>query len=381
MSETTQDARGRFHGLADRHQWMWWFYLVLVVVGAVGVVRGGWLYLVYTPQALAVGIVLAVLLAAVLLAIAHRIDRWEIVPSGVVAGGLAWGGLAAVPLALFANDNMLTVWRALGLGDWAAALTGPTDEETIKLVGVVALLYLTRWGVPRPMDGMLYGIAVGIGFEVVENTLYAVQTAATDPNSDVGAAIGVGISRILFGFGGHAIFTGVAGFGMGYALTRRDTSTARRVGAAAGAFVVAWFLHFLWNSPLLSDPALLGMAVKYLILLAAFFTAARAGRREEREWIGETLAGQPAQVVGPGDVDALVHHGPRHEARARARQAGGRPGVRAFANLQEGQVVLASLLRTPEPDGAAVARQQRAVATMRAEAERYGVVQPAADAP
>ncbi|MEK8226591.1 PrsW family intramembrane metalloprotease [Oerskovia sp. M15] len=117
------------------------------------------------------------------------------------------------------------------------------------MLGVVLVLYAGRAHVTRPLNGLVYGAMVGLGFEVSENVSYIVQGAIMDPNSDAVGALQVGLSRVLIGLGGHAMFTAIAGFGVAYALTAFRVPVARRIGMAVGAYLLAWALHFAWNAP------------------------------------------------------------------------------------------------------------------------------------
>lgn len=364
--------------LRDARQLMWWLYLVMLVIGVAGWVLLNYAYAVYAPQAFGIGVVFAILLAALLLWIISRLDVAGAPPAAAYAAVFLWGGFTATTLAIIANDNMIAFYERLGIGAWAPALTAPTDEETAKLLGVVVVLYLIRRIRPRPIDGLILGAVCGVGFEVVENVLYAVQTALADPNSDVTSALLVSGSRILIGFGGHAIFAGCAGYGMAFALGMPGVATSKRVAMAVGMFAVAWFLHGLWDAPVTFDLQgwwlILVYPIKYAFMVLAFVLAYRAAARVEYDWLVSAFRGLPADVVAPSDLADLSSRHARHEARTRARAAGGRPAVLAQKDLHHAQLSLASLLRDLPADNPAIARQVAATTQLRAQAFAAGAV-------
>ncbi|ACQ79007.1 membrane protein [Beutenbergia cavernae DSM 12333] len=358
--------------LRDVRQLMWWLFLVLLVVGVAGYLLMNISYALLAPQAFGIGVVFAILLAALLLWIISKLDVAGAPPTAAYVAVFAWGGLTATTLAVVANDNMIAVYDRIGLGSWAAALAAPTDEETAKLLGVVVVLYLVRRIRPRPIDGLILGAVCGVGFEVVENVLYAVQTAVADPNSDVTSALGTSVLRIVVGFGGHAIFAGCAGYGMAVALGKPGLTAGKRVGTAFGMWAVAWILHSLWDSPVTFGlegwQSILVIPIKYGLMIVAFVLAYRAAARTEYEWLTTAFRGVPADVVSPSDVHDLTSRSARHAARARAREHGGPEAVHALKDVQHAQLALADLLRDVPASSPIVARQAAATVRLRAQA-------------
>jgi protease PrsW len=58
---------------------------------------------------------------------------------------------------------------------------------------------------------------------------------------------------LLNGLWSHAAYTTVAAFGVASFMFRRELGFARRLGLGLLYFLLAWGLHFVWNSPLLND--------------------------------------------------------------------------------------------------------------------------------
>ena len=65
-------------------------------------------------------------------------------------------------------------------------------------------------------DGIVYGALVGIGFNWYETALYVAQEYAKTGVAPYGLQLGGRFA--LFGLGGHALFSGIFGGFLGYAL-------------------------------------------------------------------------------------------------------------------------------------------------------------------
>ena len=355
----------RRRGLFPHYQWATWLYWVCMVVAGISMLATVRQDVFLTPEGLGIGVVLAALVTLLLTAVVRRLDLFEDEPGPMLVAAYAWGFVVAPTLVVVANDHLISVLERLGLASWAAAVAGPTDEELIKLLGVVLVLYAGRAHVTRPLNGLVYGAMVGLGFEVSENISYIVQGAITDPNSDAVGALQVGLSRVLIGLGGHAMFTAIAGFGIAYALVAFRVPVVRRVGVAVGAYLLAWALHFAWNAPEIFFPSSDGGAfasvfVKYVILVLAFVLVFRYARHVDHRWFETVLADQPDDVVTSGEMAALRSVHARRAARKAARRAGGRSESRRLADLQEAQLRLATLLGL-HPDGSPPVEVQKAV--------------------
>lgn len=128
-----------------------------------------------------------------------------------------------------------------GLGaDLADAfLITALPEESLKL-GAVALacLWSREWN--EPMDGIVYGIAAGLGFASLENVYYL--TAAGDPLLVVARAFTANLA--------HAAFTGGAAFFIGLA----RLGYRRGVPLALAGILGAILLHGLYDVFLFAIP-------------------------------------------------------------------------------------------------------------------------------
>ncbi|HEY1542870.1 MAG TPA: PrsW family intramembrane metalloprotease [Xanthobacteraceae bacterium] len=101
-------------------------------------------------------------------------------PARVVLGGVFFGALSTA-LAIVV-EMLLQKLIPLPVDPWLrsyqdALLFAAAPEEAIK-VSIIALLALRSRDFDEPMDGVVYGAAVGLGFAALENILYLVGNGA-----------------------------------------------------------------------------------------------------------------------------------------------------------------------------------------------------------
>jgi protease PrsW len=205
-----------------------------------------------------------------------------------------WGGLGAVYLALSANQAMFGILaKTLGpefLQTWGPGIVGPTDEEPLKLLGVVLLVLIAPQRFRSVSTVMALGFLVGLGFQVVENYFYTVEGAMNHPNANQWEPVTqlLLVRGLLCGLWSHAAYTAIASFGVGYFVSHRDASLSKRLFVAVAAFAVAWSMHAFWNSPLLSsilkgDFVILYFPAKGIPVVLAALLLWREARRESAD--------------------------------------------------------------------------------------------------
>jgi RsiW-degrading membrane proteinase PrsW (M82 family) len=112
-------------------------------------------------------------------------------------------------------------------------------EELAKLAAVcIACVWSRAWN--EPMDGIVYGVAAGLGFASLENVYFI--AASGDPVVILGRAFTANL--------GHAAFTGSAAFFIGLARLRYRPRIALAFAGIASAIV----LHGVYDLFLFSLP-------------------------------------------------------------------------------------------------------------------------------
>lgn len=294
----------------------------------------------------------------------------------------AWGALVAVPVAIegsTAAQNLIA--KAVSpafAADWGPAVGGAAVEETVKAAGVMTIALLAPTRFRTVTDGFVYGALIGLGFQVVENVIFAVNAVAAEGSDSAGPVVATFLLRgLVAGAWSHALFTAIAGAGIAYALTRRRRRAIRAVvaGALLGA---AWAFHFALNSPWLSDGfgygapgVFLAVLIKGTPALVAGATVIVLAERRDAAYYGRLLtAVNDPRIATPDEIVALVSPLRRLAERRRARHRLGRAGGRAVRRLQRAQANLAVTLaraadRTCGPHE--VARDRREVLLRRRE--------------
>lgn len=272
------------------------------------------------------------------------LDRRERETPWLFAAALLWGAFIATALALPFNTAFAaavdawvmqnpTITETLG-PDAAAMISAPISapivEELTKALGVLLLFWLLRAEFDNMRDGFVYGALVGLGFTWFEAPLYVAQGYAEFGTAPWGMQLGWRYA--LFGFGGHAMFTGIFGAFLGFAMqTRRGWL---KVAAPLVGLLLAIAAHFLNNAlPLIfalagaarGEPPpeaaeappelgfveafLLGSLVELTLFLPFVLVMAAALWRSgvwERRVIREELAGEVGRAVSGDEYRAIV---------------------------------------------------------------------------
>jgi hypothetical protein len=195
-------------------------------------------------------------------------------------------------------------------------------EELLKALGIALLFWGLRAEYDNLRDGLIYGAMVGLGFTWIETSLYVVGTGL-----ELGPkawAMQVGWRYALFGLGGHALYSGLFGAGLG--LSRQTGRTWLRWLAPPSGLVLALAAHVLDNlwsiylGTLDIDPGrwnvltfwlagslwqLVFLLPFLLILLCLLWRSGIA----EREIIEQELALESDDLVTPADRSAIAADG------------------------------------------------------------------------
>ncbi len=329
------------------------------------------------PLAASGAVVLFALYAVPFVILLRMIDYLEREPLILQVTAFAWGGLVATSAAISGSTALQDILAKLAspmfAAEWGPAVVGAGLEEILKVLGVVLIALVARGRLNSLVDGFVYGALIGLGFQVVEDIVFAVNAVALDAGTD--RLEPVVVTFLLRGFLGglwsHTLFSALAGAGVAYVLVRRDRALLLRVGVAAALFSAAWGFHFLWNSPILDDGigyGIAGLPAVLLIkgipaLIVAITLIVAAERREASYYAGILAALADPRIATPEEIAALVSPRRRVAARRRARLRLGRAGAAAVRRLQRAQAQLAvAVSRDP---GAEVLRRRREVLARR----------------
>jgi RsiW-degrading membrane proteinase PrsW (M82 family) len=196
-------------------------------------------------------------------------ERATEVPLTVVLGCFVTGGILGVTAA-----SVLEYRTILELGALPTIAIG-LSEESAKLVIPLAIFAAGRYR--READGLLFGVASGMGFAAFETMGYGL-TALLQSHGHIGYVEQLLFVRGVLSPAGHAAWTGLVCATLWRA---RLYPGPRAAVAVAAAFVVAVLLHATWDSlSSVRAEALVG-AVGFALLAWRIHAARRDGYREE----------------------------------------------------------------------------------------------------
>jgi RsiW-degrading membrane proteinase PrsW (M82 family) len=355
---------GAVRAAALPRQPAFWVVAALLVAGAGRIAQiTGRFFEVY-PVATITAILLFALLAVPFWLFLAELDFLEREPAGLRVLAFAWGGLVATSVSISGSNSLENLIAKLGspglAADWGAALAGPTVEEIAKTLGVVAIVLIARAQVNSVLDGVVYGALVGLGFQIVEDVVFAVGAVALAGEGDqVQPVVTTFLVRgFLAGVWSHTLFGALAGAGIGYLVVNPDRTRRHRFAMAGLALLGAWASHVLWNSPLFRDGlgngalALLAVLVFKGLppLLLILYLVRRAHDREAAYYVGQLAALRDPALITDGELSVLGSGSRRAAARRHAAAHAGRRGRLAVRRLQRAQARLAvELSRAGDP--------------------------------
>jgi protease PrsW len=294
-----------------------------------------------------VGVLACVPTTGLALFLIRQVDYNEREPWRLVLVAAGWGAVVATTLALvFESLWSSTIDAGLIPGPGqavATAFNAAVFEEVPKGLAVLLLFLVMRDEFDDVVDGIVYGAAVGLGFNFMETVVY----------TSIGGLPQFFIRQVLGLFLGHATYSALIGAGIGIA--RQVPGSWRKVLAVAAGFIAAIAAHFTWDAwlwyfPHPSDPALLLLSIpaQYLAMTGPFFLAVMAlfmlGLRAEGRALEEQIAAEaalPGGAVLPGEVAMLISPWRRIDARLRALGYHGFRGYLWTRRLQRAQLDLA----------------------------------------
>lgn len=228
--------------------------------------------------------------------IVYMADRYEKEPIWLLAAAFFWGAVPSVLLAFLFNTifglPLYTLVSESQFADTAVAVfIAPVVEESIKGMVLLAIFLFWRQEIDSPLDGIIYGAMVGLGFAMVENVFYFMTEYWAGGAEAWG--INVVLRTVIFGLN-HALFSSFTGLGI--AVARLSPNPAVKIAAPIVGWGTAVFLHFMHNLTVSTGGILVcfsfifdwgGVCLLLVIILWALI--------QERHWIKQYLAEEVAQ--------------------------------------------------------------------------------------
>lgn len=243
---------------------------------------------------LPLSIIAAIVPTVLYVGIIYWVDRYEKEPWWLLLAAFLWGAVPGILISLFFNRLLsapLLVILGRDLGMTAApSLIGPPVEESIKAIALVAIFVFWRSEIDSPLDGIIYGAMVGMGFAMVENVYYFVETFNQGGIEAWGTNIV--LRAIVFGLN-HALFSSFAGLGI--AIARLSTNRNVQLGLPILGWATAVFLHFLHNFTVTLGSVFILLALLFdwggvLLVLIIILWAVLQERRWLRQYLAEEVA-------------------------------------------------------------------------------------------
>jgi RsiW-degrading membrane proteinase PrsW (M82 family) len=311
-AQASEDSGAKAFRLIQVHNPAFWLYAWLVINGAFVYIQG-FSTAAVRPSAFVIAIVLEVLFTLPFWWFITKRDRFDREPAKLAVVGFLWGGLVATWLmAAPANGAILSLWSKVVSVDfatsWGPALTAPFTEETSKYAGLVVLVLLSHRHIRSAYDGMILGAFVGLGFQVFENVQYIVSGIETNYNQNPAQhAVQVFFLRSVTGLWSHAVYSAIAGAGLGYFVGAKHKSRGRRFAVAIGMLLLAMVVHSCLDAAV-AQPGLI--ALSPIVTLTAVVLTWRFATRGERQWIATLLHDEVANgVLSQAELDVVAGDG------------------------------------------------------------------------
>ncbi len=239
--------------------------------------------------------ILAAIVPTILyVSIIYWVDRYEKEPWWLLAAAFLWGAVPGILISFFFNTLLsapllLVLGSELGMAA-APSLIGPPVEETVKGLALVAIFIFWRSEIDSPLDGIIYGAMVGMGFAMVENVYYFVEMF--NQGGVEAWRVNIVLRAIVFGLN-HALFSSFAGLGI--AIARLSTNRTVQILAPLLGWATAVFLHFLHNFTITLGGLFIFVALFFdwggvLLVLAIIIWAVLQERRWLRQYLAEEVA-------------------------------------------------------------------------------------------
>lgn len=342
MRDTAQPTRS----FVDVRSLVFWVGGVLAVYGAIHIYPTVIGAAQQAPQAAVVSAILWAAYGLVFALIVYRMELFERRSALTSLGAFLWGAVIVAGIGVTASPAMSDIVGGI-IGtdsEWIPAIAAPLSEEPLKMLGIIALAFIPGARIRTPLDGMYYGLLVGLGFEVTESFLFATQAGISMGGTVAPVVASFVLRGIVGGLWNHPTFSAITGAGVGYFFSGVG-SLAKRWAVMIGTLIAAMFFHGLFDSPLLEADGnvLVATLVKGLpafVLLVVMFRMAR--NRERAIFAAAVDRDIPSDLITPEEGDTLLTKKARRRAARAVRKASGFAAGHAAKRLQRRQIELVS---------------------------------------
>ena len=180
-------------------------------------------------------------------------DRFEPEPWWLLICAFVWGALFATLGGGTSSAIVEAIVKAAtGVGDhdpgldaFGSTVLAPVFEEGFKGLGVALIAMVSAMGLKEldgPLDGVIYGGIVGLGFTLTEDILYVAGQFASEGIGGFAALLF--LRTVLLGLS-HCTFTAMTGLGFGIAVEARSWFV--KIAAPIGGYICAMALHAMHN--------------------------------------------------------------------------------------------------------------------------------------
>jgi RsiW-degrading membrane proteinase PrsW (M82 family) len=326
---------------------------------------------------LIISLLVAVLPTALYALFFWWLDRYEKEPLRLLAAAFLWGAIPAIFLSLLLEMTLslpLGIFQEQSAELIAASLIAPPVEEIAKALALLLLYLLFRREFDGPLDGIIYGALVGLGFAMTENVAYFMRSLGSGGWERWAATA---IARTLFFGLNHAFFTALVGAALGYARLSRDRNQRWMLFLAGLGLAIAFHMFHNASLGLLETPipALLSnwSGVLLIVVLAVW------ALRREYAWLKQELSEEVTLgALSAEDYAALTSFRRRGQSSDQHRKHGDlvkwKRLVQQATNLAFKKQQARRLGSSAEADQINALR--RGVATLRAEMDGAQAVAP-----
>lgn len=259
-----------------------------------------------------------------------HIDRYSRQPLDLRFAAFLWGGFGATwTIAVNSNTALIGIYSKVFGQDfangWGAGLAAPFGEELGKGAGVLLILFIAPRVMRTAFDGFVIGAFVGLGFEIIEDVLYSINSAGNHFGADpIGSSLHTVMLRLATGFSSHIVYSAIFGAGIVYLIGTK--AQPRRLGLGLLLCLTSMTLHGTWDSTLalaggngIATSLLLaaGVILALVIVVRVFHVTVRG----EQAAIRDVLA--PEVADGTLTEDELTAVSGSWKQRRRFRRHGG----------------------------------------------------------